>query len=177
MNDNRDPNERLLDEILGEVTPADFRKELLGRTLKQARRRKRSRQRNQTLFILAAATATAWITLHSNTPRKPVVTTSANISRKSSASAAIDKPSLSDLLIITDAQFPPVDVVVSTPANTTIIETRSAPHEYHELDDRALLNLMDGAPAVLVETDKGREELLVADAAGEPFHLVGEAGQ
>ena len=68
MNDSAD-NERLLEDVLSEAVPADFREALLGETLRLARRRRRFRQTRRAVSAVAVLAALAALVWQSLPPR------------------------------------------------------------------------------------------------------------
>ena len=157
--------QQLLDDVLAESAPPDFRAALLGETLRHVRRRRRWRQTRSAagiLLVAALAALFAW----ENQPRTidaPRPLAKAPILQ--SYQLVVTQPLPAGTVIAT-SEFSPVKLVSSTQAVTLITTTHDS---FHPVDDEQLLALFGPRPPLLVRTGPDSEELLFAGVGGQKF--------
>ena len=159
MNNPAD-KERLLDDVLSEAVPADFREALLGETLRLARRRRRFRQARRAVSavaVLAALTALVWQSL----PQRGVVPQAAG----KSYVVVRTQPLPVSALVMTQ----PLSArqLVASVETAGVVETTAGSGNYREINDDELLALASPRPAALVRLGPGSEQLVFADSADE----------
>ena len=153
---------QLLDEVLAEDLPADFRSRLLEGTLRQARRQKQFNRWNRGI-LAAVLLAACLLWAQKQKPRAPV--------------EARKEPAPELLKIIVSRPLAPGMIVNSAPgfireinsANRlpAYIATDSSRHTFQEVTDEQLLAFAAGKPAVLVRHAPHDAELLVFDATDQ----------
>lgn len=167
---NKADNERLLDDVLTEAAPPDFREALLGETLRVVRRRRQWRQTRR-MAALVIALGLCGIVVWEKNPL-PKRTAPAPVS-----ATAVER---SYTLVETQA-LPAADIVATQPlsakestptmAHVEIVQTRSG--NYRTINDEELLALVGSHPAVLVRTGPHSEELVFTnpgDQKGFPLN-------
>jgi|SRR5690348_8843974 len=168
MNDRSD---NLLDDVLTEAAPADFRDAMLGKTLRLVRRRRRWRQTRRAAALLAVLVLCGVFIWQKNMPQKPVA-----LSPTPAAKAA------GKSYILVGTQPLPVGDIVTTQPLTShkvvapavvaeIVQTHRG--NYRIINDDELLMLVASRPAVLVRTGPHSEELVFAnpkDQKGFPLN-------
>ena len=168
MKNEPDPN-RLLDDILEEISPPAFRAELLERTLKQVRHRRHVRQWNQRLLVTAVivmAGVLAWRTYAPRSERHKLPVARLNWVSSKPLSAA--------MIVESNTNF--LHTITSHGATVAMVQTQLAHPELRELNDDELLAMLGGRPAVLVRRTPHQAELLLVDAATEISRPVEEWG-
>jgi hypothetical protein len=158
MNDRSD-QQQLLDDVLGESSPPDFRAALLGETLRLARRRRRWRQARRTAGALAVAVFAALFAWQIRPGKISVPPQLAKTSVPGSCQLIETRP-LPAGEVVTTVNFPAVKMVSSESA-VTQIATRSGGFRF--INDEQLLALVGPRPAVLVRTGPNSEELVFAN--------------
>lgn len=156
-----DDSKNLLNDVLAEATPTNFRDVMLGETLRVVRRRRRLRQTRRGTALLAALVLCGVFIWWQNLPQKSV------IPPRVSASKA---PERSYTLVETQP-LPASDIVTTQPmasgqfiassAGVKIVHTSNG--NYHAIDDDQLLALVASHPAVLIHTGPHSEELVFAN--------------
>ena len=151
---------RLLDDVLAETAPADFRTALLGETLRLARGRRRWRQARRTSAVLAVALLLG-VAVWRNLP-----------SRGSGAGPAVaaceivhTQPLPADAIIRTRPLG--VDQWVGSIASVGVVRTTAADGMLHLLSDEELLALAAPEPAALVRVGPHAQELIFVKPAEE----------
>ncbi len=138
---------------------------LLQTTLRHVRRRRRWKRAGRPALVAAGVMlALVWSLQPFSHVEKPVV--------------AAAKPPVT---IISTQPLPPgmvvetrmglTSVVHSTAGNVAIIETRQIPRAWELIDDRQLLALLDGRPAMLVKRGPHEAELIFVSAADRSIFL------
>ena len=153
---NPDPH-RLLDEILEEAAPPEFRSALLEQTLRRVRRRRVVRQVQQgvvTMALLIGLPLLIWRTFflpgrdtHSSIPKF----------------AAVSSRSLTPSVLV-ETKPGGVETVASSVGAVVIIETATVKDTPKEITDEELLALVAGRSAVLVRQSPHQAELLFLNA-------------
>ena len=168
MKHEPDPN-RLLDDILGEISPPHFRAEMLERTLKQVRRQRQLRQLNHGLLaaaVIMVAGFMAWriYAPRSQRPALPIAMVNLVSSRPVSPS----------MIVESNTNF--VHTITSLGTTVAIVQTQTSHPEMRELNDDELLAMVNGQPALLVRRAPHQAELLIVDAATQIPHPAEELG-
>jgi len=161
---NREPDsERLLNDVLSEAAPADFRKALLDQTLCLARRRRRWRQTRHSAAWLVALGLIA-VLVWQNLPRRPAgqSTTVAKADKKSYT--LIQTQPLPAGAIVATRPLPAGRLLASI-ATVEMVQTTAG--NFHVLNDDALLALIGPRPAALVRVGPHSEELVFVNPADE----------
>lgn len=159
MNDRADQRE-LLDDVLAEASPPDFRASLLGETLRLARRRRRWRQTRQTGGVLAMLLLAALLAWQNRPAKVSIVRAPAEISTPQSYRLVETQP-LPAGAVVTTGNFTAVKMI-SSEAAVAQIATRSGGFRF--INDEQLLALVGPRPAMLIRTGPDSEELVFADA-------------
>ena len=160
MNDRAD-QQRLLDDVLAESSLPDFRAELLGETLRLARRRRRGRQTRRAGGVLAALFFAAWMAWQSY----PVKTSAVHSAEKIPAARncrRVETQPLPAGAVVATGDFAAVKMISSSPAVATIATSRGG---FRFINDAQLLALAEPRAALLIRTGPNSEELVFADAA------------
>lgn len=154
------PTEKLLDDLLEEAAPPEFRAALLDETLRQARRRKTIRRFNSALGATALVALLAFVFWKTHGP---------NV-----ATNRIRKP---DLIIVQSRPLNPAQIVqtkpgavemVSSLASTfTLVETHVSERLYAEIDDQQLFALLAGKSVALVHRGPNQAELIFLNSEDE----------
>jgi hypothetical protein len=156
----RSDQKQLLDDVLAESSPADFRATLLGEVLRQARRRRRWRQSRSAVGVLGILFLVFWLTLHNRT-------------EKLSAESPVRKILVTANYQLVDTQPFPAGAIVATAnfASATTISSSAAAVQiatsssgFRYLDDAELLQLVGPGAAILIRTGPHSEELVFADS-------------
>jgi hypothetical protein len=166
---NKKTDNELLDDVLSEAAPPDFREALLGQTLRAVRRRRHFRRaRNAAVFIVLFALAGIFI-WQKNPGRRSIVTGPMVQTPARSYTLVSTRP-LPAGNIVTTRSPASVQLVTSKPA-IEIVETTTG--NFHIINDEQLLALVAAHPAVLVRTGPHTEQLVFAnpaDAKGFPLN-------
>ena len=150
-------NERLLDDVLADATPAGFREALLGETLRLARRRRHWRQTQRAVTVLAVlvlATIAGWRAWVPG-PSKPELSASYQLVRS--------RPLRAEQILTTQPLA--AGRVVATVATMDVIYTASG--SFREIDDDELLALAAPRVAALVRRGPHEAELVFVQPTGQ----------
>ncbi len=152
MNENLDPHS-LLDDVLREAAPGDFRQNLLRRTLSEVRSRKhaRGRARNLTLMAIALGLGVALWRL------APPPTRPANL--HSATPEVIRSHPLRPGMIV-ETRPGTAGIIESAAGGVAIVETAPRAEVVREIDDAELLALTGDRPAALVRRSSQQVELV-----------------
>jgi hypothetical protein len=156
VNDPR-PNERLLTDVLGEGTAADFREGLLHETMRLARRRRHFRQARRAasaLAVLVGLGVLVW--RHSPSGLAPA-------SLPAKPYTIVSTQPLSPTAWVVTRPLSPANLVVST-STGTIVLTATAAVPVREINDDELLALAP-KPAALVRRGPHSAELVLVKLA------------
>jgi hypothetical protein len=146
---------RLLDDVLAETAPADFRGVLLGETLRLARRRRWVRHSRRAAVAVAMACVTGWLVWRGAVPGVATVSSVAScdiVRTQPLAAAAIVSTSPLDAARPTSA-FASVDVISTVPGAG----------DFRVIDDELLLALAAPRLAALVRVGPGEQELIFVE--------------
>jgi len=157
MNNSPD-NERLLTDVLAEESEPGFREVLLGQTLHLVRRQRRFRKIRRAasaVAVIAGLLLLAWrfFPSASHGPLAPAAPYKLVQTQPLPASA-----------IVATTPFPSSNLVTSL-SSVEIIVTSAAAHNFRELDDDQLLDLVTPTPALLVRHGPHTAELVFANPA------------
>jgi len=155
--------EGLLDAVLAEGTPAEFREALLSDTLRLARRRRWVRQTRRaatTLAVLAGLAALVWKNLPLR-PATPAVT-------RRSAAVVQTQPLPATALVLTRPLAP--ECVVSSALSAPVVQT-TPDGQFRIIDDSELLTLVAPKPVALVRRAPNLAELVFVNAADREAFL------
>jgi len=141
------PTEELLDDLLDDAAPPEFRAELMKVTLRQARRRKQVRQFASALVIAVVAGGMAFLFW------KPG--DRAMVSNQG-------RPAKLAVVPVQVISTRPDSVAVVTTSGSTLsqVETRASERSYSEINDQQLFALLAGHPAALVHAGPNQSELI-----------------
>jgi len=156
----RNDSEQLLDDVLGDAAPADFRATLLDATLRQVRRRKRTRRWHQGLAVAAC------LTLVSFACWKMFWPASRTIEPRAPALIVVHSRPL-DRSMIVETNPRTVNTVVSSSSTFALVETGTAKGLFQEIDDEGLLALLAGKPVALVRRGPHQVELIFLNPEDE----------
>ena len=170
MKNESDP-ERLLNDILADAAPPDFRTELLDRTLGSVRRKRRQRQWGQQLLAAALMLVASFLVWRTSAPK--------HVSQPEQPSA------IGDLAMVSSSPLKPSMLVESAPGSVQIVstymssaamlvETGGSDPSLQLLNDQELLAFMGGKPAIIVRESPRHAELLVVDSSTQSVQAVGE---
>jgi len=171
MMEKKTDNEQLLNDVLTEAAPANFRDAMLGETLRAVRRRRRWRQTRRATALLTMLALCGVFIWWENLPQKPVISpppSAAKVVEKSYTLVETHPLPASD--IITKQPMPSGRFIAST-IGIKIVETSGG--SYRVIDDDQLLALVASHPAVLIRTGPHSEELVFAnpkDQKGFPLN-------
>ncbi len=141
-------HERLLDEVLADGLPADFRETLLGETLRLVRRRRRARQARRagaTLAVLAALVALVWknVTTRPGTDGAAIVRT---------------RPLPAGALVVSRPL--PAECLVTSVRTAGLVTTPPGGGPFRVIGDDELLALVAPTPVALVRWTPHEAELV-----------------
>ena len=168
MNDRSD-NQELLDDVLAEASPPEFRSALLGETLRQARQRRRWRQaRRAGGALLALLLVVAMVRREFSAKQNPAVSLAPTAASPNSY-VLIETQPLPAGALVTNRIFSSVPTITSSPQFVTIATTSG---HFRIINDEQLLSLLGPVPVALVRTGPNSEELVFANPADQK-RLVG----
>jgi hypothetical protein len=157
---NRKTDNELLDNVLAEAAPADFREALLGTTLRQVRRRRRFRRARNAAGVVAALALLAILFWQKNAKQNPIaIAPPAKKAVKQSYTLVTTQPLSSDHIVPTRSFGTPQ--IITSRATVEIVQTTAG--NFHLINDEELLALTAAHPAVLVRTGPHSEELVFAN--------------
>ena len=152
--------EELLDDLLEESAPPEFRAALMSETLRQARRRKVFRRLGYAAGSITAAAALMFA-----------------LWRPRDTRIAPHETRQPDLIVVQTQPLDParivrthlgtITTVSSSDSAFTLVETRVSERIYAEIDDQQLLALLSGKPVALVHQGPNRAELIFLDPQDE----------
>jgi hypothetical protein len=165
---HRTDNKELLEHVLSESTPAEFREVLLAETLRQASRRRYWRRGRHLAAVVAVLGLAGVFTLKHLRPRStnpPQIVAGKPYQLVRTQALPTDA-------IITTRTFDPNRVVLTT-ATAGVIETHLAENGLRIIDDDELLSLVASRPVALVKMNGDVEQLIFVnpeDANGFPLN-------
>jgi hypothetical protein len=151
-------SQRLLDDILDEVAPQEFRAGLLDDTLHHARRRRQFRLARKVLggaAVLMALAAWLW---SGRVHRAPVL--AGRQPERAPRAFELVRTRPFDPAMIVQTKPGATRIVATSPTMAAIVETRPGAHLYHEINDDQLLLLLAGR-AALTRPGPHQAELLL----------------
>lgn len=161
-------NEELIDDVLAEAAPPDFRDALLGETLGLVRRRRRFRHARNVTGILALLGLLGFLVW----PKNPKLPALANVSP---ALKSVPQAPSGNYTLIGTQPLPGHSHVATQPITSAPVATsepavpivQTTTGNYQVIDDKELLALVAGHPAVLIHTSPGSEKLVFANPADQ----------
>ncbi|HKS37361.1 MAG TPA: hypothetical protein VJW76_09245 [Verrucomicrobiae bacterium] len=157
---NRKESLELLDDVLGDAAPEDFRAALLDQTLRQVQRRRRVRRWNRGLAASAGlilVSVTCW-KLFWPGPRL--------IESRAPALVVIHSRPLDPSMVV-ETKPGAVSMVVSSDSTFALVETGRSRSQFREIDDEGLLAFMHGKPVALVRHGPNQAELIFLNPEDE----------
>jgi hypothetical protein len=142
--------EQLLDDLLDDVAPPDFRAALLDKTLHSARQRKRARYFKA---ALSATTVAGIFLLSFWKMRAP------DQIRQPDTMVVNSQPLLPGQIVAT--QLSSVEEFVSSASTLAEVRTSGSSGSYQEINDEQLLALLSDKSAVLVHHGPHQTELII----------------
>jgi hypothetical protein len=162
MNHEAD-NGLLLNDVLVEAVPPNFRGAMLDQTLGRVRRRRRWRQTRRAAGIFVVLGLLGFLVWQKNLPQQtlPPVTAAKAVERSYTLVRTQPLPASE---IVTTRPLVIVRFVASV-ATVEIVQTGSA--DYRVIDDNQLLALLTSHPALLVRTGSHSQRLIFANPEDE----------
>jgi hypothetical protein len=161
---NRSDQRPLLDDVLAEASPPDFRAALLGETLRLARQRRRRRQTRRAGGVLAGLLFAAWFAWQNHSVQPAAGRMAAKIPAVKNYQLVETQPLPAGAAVATK-DFAEVKMISSAAAVTTIATSGGG---FRFINDEQLLALAGPRPALLIRTGPDSEELVFADSAALP---------
>ena len=149
----------LLDDVLAEASPPDFRAALLGETLRLARRRRQWRHTRQTGGVLAVMVLIALLTRQNRPEKISSAPTPAKIPVAKSYQL-VETRTLPAGAVVATGNFSAVKIISSESSVAQIATTGGG---FRFINDAQLLALVGGHPAVLIRTGPDSAELVFAN--------------
>jgi hypothetical protein len=147
--------QQLLDDVLGEAGPTDFKESLWLHTLDEVRHRRRARQRNRALLACAVAVAIPLLVWRLTLPPAPTELSPLPY-------ALIHSQPLPSGMTV-ESKRDTVSFVTSSTATMAVIATDPSRRLYREIDDDQLLTLLAGRPAAIIRDRPNQASLLFLD--------------
>ena len=157
--------QQLLDDVLGEAGPSDFKESLWLHTLDEVRHRRRARQRNRALLACAVAVAIPLLVWRWTLPPAPT-------ERSPLPYAVIRSLPLPSGMTV-ESKPDTVSFLASSTSTMTVIATDPSRRLYREINDDQLLTLLAGRPAAIIREGANGASLLFLDPEdqnGFPVH-------
>lgn len=161
---NNFEQDELLEDVLAEAAPQNFRDELFARTLKQVRRRKQWRRTRSALLAASAVVALIFFA-RTLPPTKPAPTQII-----SNPLLVHSQPLTASMIVRTDSA---VAMVGSSNSSVAILKSASAQDLFGVIGDEELFDLLEGRPAILVRRNSFEAELVFANPADQDGFPVG----
>lgn len=155
-------NERLLDDVLSEAVPADFREALLGETLRLAGRRRRWRQTRRAAALLVALGLLA-VLVRQNFPPPPLAPMPVTKAKVKSYELICTQPLSAGAMVVTRPLS--AGQLVASGATTEMVQTSSG--NFRVINDDELLALVASRPAALVRLGPHSEQLFFVNPEDE----------
>lgn len=156
---NNEDSDRLLEDVLEEAAPTDFRASLLAVTLRQVRRRRRARTLNRTA-LPALAVMCSLLLWRSFTPGPPKIET--RLSEGPSFGLVLSQPLDPDLVV--ESGVGSANTISSSVGTIAVVESGPAAGAFRELTDDELLLLCAGKPVALVRDGPHESRLVFLNA-------------
>ena len=149
----------LLDDVLAEASPPEFRASLLAETLRLARRRRQWRHTRQAGGVLAVMVLIALLTRQNRPEKISSAPTPAKIPAAKSYQL-VETRTLPAGAVVAMGQFSAVKIISSESSVAQIATTGGG---FRFINDAQLLALVGGHPAVLIRTGPDSAELVFAN--------------
>jgi hypothetical protein len=157
-------NKRLLDDVLSEAAPADFREALLGETLRLAGRRRRWRQTRRAAALLVALGLLAGL-VWQNQSQPPVTVPPAAKAGGKSCQLICTEPLPVSAMVTTQPLA--AGQLVASVETVGVVETMAGGGGFQVIGDDELLALVSPRPAALVRLGPHSEQLIFANPDDE----------
>jgi hypothetical protein len=162
-------NERLLDDVLSEAAPADFREALLAETLRLAGRRRRWRQTRRAAVLLVALGLLAGL-VRQNQPQPPA--TLPPVAKAGAKSYQIIRTEPLPINAMVTTQPMVAGQLVASVETVGVVETMAGSGGFRVIGDDELLALVSPRPAALVRLGPHSEQLFFVNPEDEKGFLV-----
>lgn len=159
MNENFDPHP-LLEDVLREAAPVEFRRDLLRQTLGEVRHRKRVRARTRNLIIMAIAVGFPFALWNMTPPPDQPC------GSESSALRVVHSEPLRPGMVV-ETRLGAAGTVVSSLVGVVVVETGPRAQVVREIDDAELLAMAEGRPAALVRRSPGQAEFVLLNPSDQ----------
>jgi hypothetical protein len=157
-------NECLLDDVLSEAAPADFREALLGETLRLAGRRRRWRQTRRAAALLAALGLLAGLVWQN---RLPISATMPPVAKAGGRSYQLIRTEPLPVNAMVTTHPLAAGQLVASAVPVAVIETKTSRVGFRMIGDDELLTLITPRPAALVRLGPHSEQLVFANPDDE----------
>jgi hypothetical protein len=156
-------NKHLLDDVLSEAEPADFREALLCETLRLARRRRRWRNGRHAAVVLTLMALVAVLVWQndSNHPAGPTLTAK---EASKSYQLILTQPLPTDSIVTTRPLAR--DQFIASAATVVVVQTIPG-GGFRLINDDELLALLSPRPAALIRLGPNSERLILVNADDE----------
>ena len=162
MNPEAD-NGLLLNDVLAEAAPADFRGAMLGETLRLVRRRRQWRQTRRVAGVFVVLGLLGFFVWQKNVPPR------------SSAPASVARAAEKNYQMVRTQPLPASEIVTTQPlaggrvitSAATIEIVQTGGPDYRVINDNQLLALLASHPAALVRVGPHSEQLVFVNPADE----------
>jgi hypothetical protein len=151
---------QLLDDVLAESSPPDFRTALLGEVLRQARRRRRWRQSRSSAGVLVAIILASWLTWHNRVEKFSTVSSPRQKIPATKGYQLVDTQPFPARAVVATANFANAGTISSS---ATVVQIATSSTGFRYLDDAQLLELAGPGAAILIRTGPHSEELVFAE--------------
>jgi len=157
-------NDRLLDDVLAEAGPADFRRALLGETLRLAGRRRRWRQARRAAAMLVTLGLLAGL-VWQHRPRPAATLPPTARAGDGNYQLIRTEPLPAGTLVTT--QPAAAGQFVTSVETAGVVETKTGRSNFRMIDDDELLTLASARPAALIRLGPHSEQLFFANPEDE----------
>ncbi len=135
---------QLLDDVLAESSPHDFRTALLGEVLRQARRRRRWRQSRSAAGVLVAIILASWLTWHNRMENFSAVSSPRQKIPAAKIYQLVDTQPFPARAVVATANFANAGTISSS---ATVVQITTSSTGFRYLDDHHELRLSWPDPA------------------------------
>jgi len=143
--------QQLLDDLLDEAAPPDFKETLWQQTLEAVRHRNHARRRNRAVLAVAVAIVIPVLVWRLVIPSAP---TEVQVPQHGLVHSQSLRPAM-----FVETKPGTVRVITSLADSVAVIKTDPAKRLFQEIDDDQLLTLLAGRPAVLIREEPGQASL------------------
>ncbi len=165
---NRADKESLLNEVLAEGSPSDFRPAMLAETLRLARRRRHFRHARHVVGMMMVMSGLVFLVIHQFSKSSVVSPALAQKVVKQSYELVHTQPMPASALISTRSFS---EIQTLTPVSM-VAEIATVSGGYRLINDDELLALLADKPAVLIRTGPHSEELVFANPEDQKKFLM-----